>query len=261
MHRILLTMAVFLMATAFPALPGYAQTKAQPMQTRKEMKKVAPKATMKMSGTDARMLAAQKWLKSIGYDKTIAQMKTMTRLVLQKYSIETASLITDENMRHVEVLTNLEELLVHRQISDEGIRHIAGLTRLRVLNMPSTRVTDNGMQYLANLTQLDSLVLAGLDLTDAGVAQIRHLRPSILNLTRTHITDAGVAMLKDMNPTYLAISFTNITDASVPILSQMTSLQRLDIQGHGINEQGYQQLRSALPNTEIYYRPNGIANS
>ena len=238
----------------------------------KEPAKTKPKAAM-----DARPMSqekmtvvkdqaawsqAQAWLQSIGYDRTIDQMKTMTRLVLQKYSVQTVSLITDENMRHVALLTNLEELLVHRQIGDAGVKYFAGLTKLKVLNMPNTRITDNGMQYLAGMTRMESLVLAGTAITDAGLAQIGNLGPAILNLNGTGVTDAGLnAYLPGRGFQFLALSRTNITDAVVPALANINWLDRLDIQGTNISEQGYQQLRTAKPHTQIYYRPNGVPNS
>ncbi|WP_319542184.1 hypothetical protein [uncultured Pseudodesulfovibrio sp.] len=197
---------------------------------------------------------AQIWLKSVGYDKTIEQMKAMTSLNLQKYSIEIQKQVTNENMRHVALLTNLEVLRLPGKIGDTGIQHIAGLLRLKTLNLPQSRITDEGMRHLKNLTQVDSLVLSASNISDAGVAQIKHLRPSVLNLTRTKITDAGVAMLNDMPLRLLFISFTAITDASVPVLSQHHGLERLDIQGRdGITQQGADQLKAALPNTRIVY--------
>jgi hypothetical protein len=153
-------------------------------------------------------LAAQAWLKSIGYDLTIEQMATLKKLVLQKYSLETVKLITDENMVHVRQLPNLEILQVHRLIGDAGVAYFAGLKKLRVFNMPDSRLTDKGLAVIGGMTQLENLVIP---------------------------------------------SHPNITDASVPYLKQMTGLQRLDIQGKGITQQGFSELKLALPNTTIVY--------
>lgn len=210
----------------------------------------APKMDQQM----ARMMAAQQWLKSIGYDLTFDQMKTLKRLNLQKYSIAIQAQITDENMRHVEVLTNLEILQIPRKIGDDGLKHVAGLTRLKSLNMPQCRVTDAGMQYLNNLMQIESLVMAGLDITDAGLQQIKHLGPLIINLNNTKVTDAGVSdWLQGKYVKNLFLTRTGVTDAVIPAIKQVKYLERVDIQGTNITPQGYQDLKAALPGVTIHY--------
>jgi hypothetical protein len=51
----------------------------------------------------------------------------------------------------------------------------------------------------------------------------------------------------------LFLSFTGITDAAVPHLKKLTGLQRLDIQGQGVTQAGFNELKAALPNTQIIY--------
>jgi len=240
--------ALTTMATAGTTQLRSSTVKAKPSLTQ------TPQITTHVSQDAAKWTAAQQWLKSVGYDLTIDQMKTLKRLNLQKYSIAIQNNISDANMRHVALLTNLEILQIPKKIGDAGLQHIVGLTKLKSLNMPVCKVTDAGLQYLTNLTQLDSLVMSGLNISDAGIAKIKHLHPSVLNLTRTNITDAGVAMLENMPLRLLFISFTDITDASVNELAKHNSLERLDIQGRdGISQAGYEQLKAALPNTRIVY--------
>ena len=219
----------------------------------------APKVTVPTSSSpqpSAEQLAAQAWLKSIGYDLTLEQMKTQKRLVLQKYSIETVKLIIDENMVHVKQLPNLEHLQVHRLIGDAGVAHFAGLTKLRLLNMPDSRLTDNGLAVIGGMTQLENLVIPShQNITDAGVARLGNLTNlSLLNLTRTKVTAAGMPVVaQNKNLEKLFLSYTGITDAAIPYLEQLGGLQRLDIQGTGITEAGLAQLKAALPNTRIVY--------
>ncbi|MFH1090250.1 MAG: hypothetical protein V1742_01655, partial [Pseudomonadota bacterium] len=184
------------------------------------------------------------------------QMKTQKRLVLQKYSIETVKLIIDENMVHVKQLPNLEQLQVHRLIGDAGVAHFAGLSKLRLFNMPDSRLTDNGLAVIGSMTQLENLVIPShQNITDAGVARLGNLTNlNLLNLTRTKVTDASmpvVAQNKSLEKLFL--SYTGITDAAVPYLKQLGGLQRLDIQGTGITEAGLAELKAALPNTRIVY--------
>jgi len=204
----------------------------------------------------AEQLAAQAWLKSIGYNLSIEQMQTLKRLVLQKYSLETVKLITDENMVHVKQLPNLEILQVHRLIGDAGVIHFASLKKLRVFNMPNSKLTDNGLTVIGGMTQLENLVIPShANITDAGMAKIAGLKNlSLLNLTRTQITDASMPVIaQNHSLEKLFLSFTGITDAAIPYLKQLTGLQRLDIQGKGITQEGYLELKAALPNTYIVY--------
>jgi hypothetical protein len=218
-----------------------------------------PKTTAPTSSTSqpsAEQLAAQAWLKSIGYDLTIEQMQTMKTLVLQKYSLETVTLITDENMIHVRQLPNLETLRVHRMIGDAGVAHFAGLKKLRVLNMPDSKLTDNGLTVIGGMTQLENLVIPShQNITDAGVAKLGNLKNlNLLNLTRTNITDASMPLIaQNTGLEKLFLSFTNITDAAIPHLKQLNGLQRLDIQGQGVTQEGFTELKAALPNTQIIY--------
>jgi Leucine-rich repeat (LRR) protein len=236
---------------------GETTTKQPKVKHSKTMR--VPKTITSTSGTSqpsAEQLAAQAWLKSIGYDLTIEQMQTLKKLVLQKYSIETVSLITDENMIHVRQLPNLEILQVHRLIGDAGVAHFAGLKKLRVLNMPDSKLTDNGLSVIGGMTQLENLVIPSHpNITDAGVAKLANLRNlSVLNLTRTKITDASMPIIAQNNALEkLFLSFTNITDAAIPHLKQLTGLQRLDIQGRGVTQEGFAELKAALPNTHIVY--------
>jgi Leucine-rich repeat (LRR) protein len=246
-----------LLLTTTTSWAGQTSTKQRTIQHPKTTR--VPKTVTSTSGTSqpsAEQLAAQAWLKSIGYDLTIEQMQTLKRLVLQKYSLETVQLITDQNMIHVRQLPNLEILQVHRMIGDAGVAHFAGLKKLKVLNMPDSKLTDNGLTVIGGMTQLENLVIPShQNITDAGVAKLSNLTNlNVLNLTRTNITDASMPVIaQNQGLEKLFLSFTNITDAAVPHLKQLTGLQRLDIQGRGITQEGFAELKAALPNTHIVY--------
>jgi Leucine-rich repeat (LRR) protein len=246
-----------LLSTTTISWAGETTTKQPRLKHSKTMR--APKTITSTSSTSqpsAEQLAAQAWLKSIGYDLTIEQMQTLKKLVLQKYSLETVQLITDENMVHVRQLPNLEILQVHRLIGDAGVAHFAGLKKLRVLNMPDSKLTDNGLAVIGGMTQLENLVISSHpSITDAGVAQLGNLTNlRVLNLSRTNITDASMPVIAQNRALEkLFLSYTGITDAAVPYLKQLTGLQRLDIQGQGVTQQGFAELKAALPNTYIVY--------
>ncbi len=247
MKKLLLVIGIALMA--LPAAAVERQT----------INAVPHKVTGKMLNRDMvgqkALLDAQTWLKAVGYDRTLDQMQAMTWLRLQKYSIEMVQLITDDNLRHLKVLTKLEQLSLPRQIGDAGMANIAGLAKLKDLNIYDSRITDLSMDYIANLSNMEKLVISANNITDAGVAKLAGLnRVTILNLSSTKITDAGIRHLAGMQGLQKLFLFrTNITDAAVDDLLKFRNLDRLNIQATKITQAGYQRLKAGLPGVEINY--------
>jgi len=231
-----------------PRLPTLRQPATGGSQQSQPAQEAPPTAEMQAK------LAAQTWLKSIGYDLTLERMETLKTLRLQLYSLHHTPLINDAAMVHLKVLPNLETLALPRQIGDAGLANVAGLTKLTTLNMPDCRVTDAGLVYLKGLGQLQSLVIsANSNITDVGVAHLGWLpNIEILNLNNSRITDAGVATLGTMRGMRkLFLSRTAITDGAVDHLLNYQVLERLDIQGTNISAAGLARLKSTYPNATI----------
>lgn len=115
-------------------------------------------------------------------------------------------------------------------------------------------MTDEGLKYLSNMHQLYFLGMDGLDITDVGLARIKHLPVQRLGLNGTGVTDTGVIdYLQGRYMEYISLSRTAVTDAIIPALIGLSGVERIDIQGTGISEQGYQQLVSARPGVTVYY--------
>lgn len=251
---LILSLLILTTTLAFAADTSTKQRRVRPSKTMQIPQSTTPASSTQQAS--AEQLAAQAWLKSIGYDLTLEQMKTQKRLVLQKYSIETVSLITDANMVHVKQLPNLEDLRVHRLIGDAGVANFASLKKLRLFNMPDSKLTDNGLTVIGGMTQLENLVIPShQNITDAGVAKLGNLMNlRVLNLTRTRVTDASMpVVVQNKSLEKLFLSYTGITDAAIPYLEQVHGLQRLDIQGTAITQAGLGQLKAAFPNTWIVY--------
>ncbi len=244
-----LILAVLVSAMALPLMA--ADQYAAPQQKMKAPVKLRQADISQQKA----LLEAQAWLKAVGYDRTIEQMQAMTWLRLQKYSIEMVQLITDDNLRHLKVLTNLEQLTLPRQIGDAGMANIVGLHKLRDLNIYDSKITDASMGYIKNLKDMQKLIISANDIGDAGVAQLAGLtNVTILNLSSTKISDAGIHHLTSMSGLQKLFLFrTNITDAAVPDLLKFKHLDRLNIQATGITPAGYQQLQAAMPGVEINY--------
>ena len=202
-----------------------------------------------------KQLDAQAWLKGIGYNWTLEQMQTKTSLNLQKYSQQTAQLITDNNMVHLQQLPKLYNLRVHRGIGDAGVAHLAG-KNFSIFNMPDSKLTDKGLATIGTFTGLTQLMIPSHSgVTDAGISKLMNIEHLfILNLTRTNITDASMPFIaKNKHLNKLFLSFTGITDAAIPTLINLNKIERLDIQGTGITPAGVAQLKAAHPGWTIMY--------
>jgi len=212
---------------------------------------------LKKSQTADPLQEAQAWLASINYIKTIEQIPEMKWLRLQMYGsfngVSTQQLISNENMRHIKVMTKLEELALPTWTNDAGLSNVAGLTNLKSLNISITNITDAGMVYLKNLNSLEKVTLHGTKITGAGIKHLQGKNLSILGLNQTDIGDADIEVIATF--TYLQSLFlvgTKVTDASIPHLKKLKYLQRLDITGTKISQQGKQDLQTAMPGLKIY---------
>ncbi|MFH2012638.1 MAG: hypothetical protein ABIJ37_08075 [Pseudomonadota bacterium] len=206
---------------------------------------------------DKSLQEAQAWLASINYKKTIEQIPEMKRLQLQMYGsfngVSTQQLISNENMRHIKVLTKLEELTLPRWTNDSGLSNVAGLTNLKILSIGITNVTDAGMVYLKDLNSLESIGLHGTKITGEGLKYLKGKNLSILGLNQTNIGDADMEIIGTFtNLKSLYLVGTKITDASIPHLKKLKNLQRVDIVGTKISPQGKQDLQTAMPGLKIY---------
>lgn len=216
-------------------------------------------AASRVRSSDMALLNAQRWLKSLRYDRTLAQVKELKRLRLQMYGkingVSTQTLISNQNLAHLKVLTNLEELALPVWTNDSGLRNVAGLTKLTSLNIPQAPITDVGMGYLKNMTHLHSLVLGSRSITDAGLANLSGMHAlDILNLSGSSITDAGMVEIGKLTGlSKLFLNHTAITDASIPEIIKLRYLQRLDITGTHITPAGRQQIAAAIPGIVIHH--------
>jgi hypothetical protein len=136
--------------------------------------------------------------------------------------------ITDDGLRHLAVLTVLEELsLTRTQVGDAGLEHVQGLTKLRRLNLYATNITDSGLKYLKRLGRLEDLCLSKTKVTG-----LEHLKA----LTQLQ---------------YLQLDNTQVTDAGLEPIEGFSKLERLDLRGTRVTAAGVAKLQQALPNCTI----------
>jgi hypothetical protein len=150
---------------------------------------------------------------------------TLSRLWLD------GSPITDEGLRHLQHMTVLVSLSLNEtQISDTGLEHLHSLPMLSMLSLRDTRIGDSGLETLSNLSSIERLDLSQTRITDAGLGRLRNL-PSLhyLSLAGTHLTNDVVGHLKAIG-----------------------TLKYLDLEGTALGEEALDELRAALPMTQVY---------
>src|SRR5262249_30286018 len=111
------------------------------------------------------------------------------------------SIMNDKAAPHLANLKSLKRLdASHSQyFTDEGIKHLQGLTNLEFLNLSSTRLSDDGMQYLAGMTKLKPLYLSENRLKGPGLKYLSNLNAlEELSLSGTSVGDAHLPLLRGL---------------------------------------------------------------
>lgn len=139
----------------------------------------------------------------------------------------------------------------------EAIRKLKHLKRIDARCSSATDACLKGLSYLKNLEELN---LWGINrFTEAGLIEIGKITSlKSLNVTGMYYEDAnkvtnkGVAYLVGLkNLETLEIGYNKITDAGLKPLGQMKNLKRLDLKGNPVTSAGIEDLKRALPKTEI----------
>ena len=94
--------------------------------------------------------------------------------VVDGKTVITKSVVTDEDLRHLRVLTDLEEVRLSADgFSNAGLEHLRGLTNLKSLSIDNPNVTDEELESLKGLTSLQTLDLSRTKVTDKGVEPLQ----------------------------------------------------------------------------------------
>jgi Leucine-rich repeat (LRR) protein len=172
--------------------------------------------------------------------------------------------VTDNELIHLENLTNLQSLVLSRtRVTEAGLVHVEGLTNLQVLSLQGTRLSDGGspgpgLAHLKGLANLRWLDLSGVQLDDAGLEPLNGLTNlQTLDLSGTSVTDAGLMNLSELRRLrWLNLSYnTQLTDAGLEPLKGLTNLRVLDLSGTHVNDAAVKDLQAALPKCTIYSPP------
>lgn len=190
-------------------------------------------------------------------EEELAFLSEMLQIKLLDISNTTS--ITNDGLRHLSSLTQLQQLLLgESEITEEGLRFLSEMRQLRELALSEIPLDGDGLQNLHGMKKLLNLKLNHTGVTDAGMPHLAHLSQlEYLDLYRSKLTDSGLAHLTSLRRlTSLNLSHSQVSDAGVAHLIQMPSLRHLWINQTEITETGYQMLQRALPQCSCRYSFN-----
>jgi hypothetical protein len=156
------------------------------------------------------------------------------------------SSLTVASMRHLQGLTELEDLSLAPEVTDAGLVYLSGLSKLSSLSVRGSGVTDAALIHLADLTQLRALDLGGTRVTGAGLANLGNLSGlEELDLMGTQVTDAGLKHLKGSTQLKkLNLSYTRVTDTGLAHVGSLSGLEGLSLNHcNEITDAGMEHLR------------------
>lgn len=255
MKKLILLLAGLSLATTIFAAQAAPSTKME-KKPRLAKKYVSPE------------LQCQQWLKSFNRNYTIDQIKNLKTFSMQLYGklngISTQTLFSNENMKHLQVMKNLETLRLPTWTNDSGLSNIKNLTNLKTLNAPNCNITSAGMNYLKKLTKMYSLVLTNANINDASLNKLKDMgQLGILNLSGIQaITDNGMKKIAQNHPylNKLFMNFTGITKNSADDIIKLSHLNRFDFNGATIDKapqaevDAYiQKIKNGIPGIKIYH--------
>ncbi|HEX5273614.1 MAG TPA: hypothetical protein VFW33_24125 [Gemmataceae bacterium] len=143
--------------------------------------------------------------------------------------------------------------LHHQRVGDAQLDVLRAAPALRSLNLAGTHVTDEGMKVVGGLTKLQTLQLNDTSVGDAGLAPLKGLTElRELGLYHTRVTDDGLPYLQGLAGLRdLTLGGTRITGRGVGELRALHDLRHLVLAGTGVSKAEVQELKKAMPKTDI----------
>ncbi|HEY2880958.1 MAG TPA: hypothetical protein VGJ15_00960 [Pirellulales bacterium] len=156
----------------------------------------------------------------------------------------------------LEAVGHLKKLRVLRfydaPLTDEGIKHIKDLKNLEDLQLGKSRVGDGAMEVIGTFGKLKTLDLQHTRITDAGLARLKPLKLTWLALNGAAITSAGLTALADMTDLeWLLLEGTAIDDTGLAHLAGMKKLEHLSLSGTHVTDAGIAKLTGLEKLTDL----------
>lgn len=147
---------------------------------------------------------------------------------IEQISFQSHAPTSNRDLEPIATLTNVDRIDLDYTLIDD-ISSLSNLTKLQWLDLEDTNVDSDDLVHLEKLDKLHTLVLTG-----------------------TKITDRGLECIADMtNMVDLRLNRTRVTDACLEHVYGLKNLRELNIENTKITRDGYERLRSKLPNCDI----------
>ncbi len=129
-------------------------------------------------------------------------------------------------------------------VTDEGLRHLQNLTNLEFVAIHAPGVTDKGLQYFSNMHELEWLDLRFCELRGTGFQYLREMQKlQFLQLQNTPTVDDHLDQLIDCRKlAYLYLDHTLLTDRGLSQLSAMHWIRILSLEGTQVSDRGLRHL-------------------
>ncbi len=181
--------------------------------------------------------------------KLVPNLKTLS-LSGKAYNDESALTIA-------ETFKSLQEAYLRdTSITDIGVEYLSRLEKLTVLTLDRSLVTDKMADSIRKMKQLKWLSVENCEIGDDTLAAVSEC-PDLwyLFLGGTPVTDKGIAhVVNFQKPVNIYLPYCkSVTDASIDSLARLPNSenQHLALWGSGITENGFNRLKTALPNAQI----------
>ena len=120
--------------------------------------------------------------------------------------------------------------LLDAPVTDAGLEILERMPKLRIMSLGGTKLSDTGLVHLEGLTGLQNLAL----------------KPDGGQRRRAGLIEEGLTRLRR-----LSLERTGVSDTALASLKAMSSLDELRLKGTRVSDAGVQELKRALPKTEI----------
>lgn len=164
-----------------------------------------------------------------------------------------AQAITDGEVRVLAKQSTLKHLSVSGGITDASLELIGDLGNLETLEIAGARLTAAGLGRLAGLSKLRSLVLSNQALSDEHAKSIGRLTQlTSLSLRDSRIGSKPMEHLKCLTSlTSLDLSGTLVGDQGLKTLYGLKGLKSIELERSMVSDKGLEELRAALPGTQV----------
>jgi Leucine Rich repeat len=184
-------------------------------------------------------------------------LRKISKLSGLKQLLLTDTQTTDEGLRYIGKMTDLEELWIWSptSITDAGVTHLTSLNNLKIIHINHSHITNKSLVFLSSLPKIEELSLEQNHFSDEGLVRLHgkeRLKRLYIGLGDVQITDEGIAHLKNFEKLeVLDIQNSKVTARGLEQLKGHPNLKTLWLGGTGVSALEVQRIREANPMLQV----------